>query len=441
MKKMKAGLVLPDHKYGSLSSTKIQNLSSPRFIKFPLRQHFDLVLNPLVQEGDFVLIGTKIAAHEDLNSVPLHSSTSGRVSKITLDFILIEADEADKFEPSIRIPAELPTEPKQFIELIRQAGIVDLGGSGFPTHLRLMEAQRKEIHTLIINGCESEPFLTSNHVLMLNHPVEILKGTELLRMITGAERAIIVTERNKTEVIEILNTKNYNLKLNAIETALLPVRFPQGSERALAASTLGRELKRSETALDARVLVEDVATAFAVYEAIYLNKPLYERVVTIAGPCVIEPKNVWARIGTRANDLFRSAKGFLREPSRVLFGGPMMGEAISDLERPVTKEVQALLALSPDLIPNGQEEACTKCAKCVDVCPESLIPETLMKAVKKGNAALALEYDINSCTECGLCSYVCPSNIPLVQLIQSGKTKTKSHPFQPAYAVFPQSQS
>ena len=453
MKALKKGMTLPDFKYGSLSTTKIQFLSPPRFVKFLLAQSVahssfsipnrgsELVLNPLVQEGDYVLTGTKIAEHPDFNSAPLHSSVSGRVRKVRDESILIESDEVDKLDTSIDIRSELPSNPDHLIELIRQAGVVDLGGTAFPTHSRLVEARKQKIDTLVINGCESEPFLTSDHVLMLNHPVEVLKGIELLRIASGASRAVIATERNKLEVVEILNTKNYNLKFNAIEIAHFPVRYPQGAERALAESILGKELAYQQNAIQAGVLVENVATAFAVYEAVYLNKPLYERVVTITGPCVIEPKNVWARIGTKASDLIRCAKGFLREPGRVIFGGPLTGEAIASLERPMTKKVQGLVALSPDLLDTAAEQACTRCAKCVEVCPESLVPETLMRAVKKGNHNLALEYDINSCTECGLCSYICPSHIPLVPLIKSGKMTTQYSSHQPAYAVHSQNQS
>jgi len=441
MKGLKKGMTLPDFKYGSLSTTKIQFLSPPRFVAFLLNQHAGVILKPILQEGDEVLVGTKIADHPNENSVPLHSSTSGRISKITKDLILIESDEADRIDPSIHPRSEVPQAPEELIKLVRQAGVVDLGGSAAPTHVHLLEARKQNVHTLIINGCESEPFLTSDHVLMLNHPVEILKGAELLRIAAGAAQAVIVTERNKLEAVEILNSKNYNLKLNTIKTAYFSSRYPQGSERTLTESILGKALERQQSPLEAGVLVENVATAFAVYEAVYLNKPLYERVVTIAGPCIFEPKNVWARIGTKASDLIRSAKGFLRQPSKVLFGGPMTGEAIGDLERPITKKVQGILSLSQELIASGQEQACTRCAKCVDVCPESLIPETLMRAVKKEKYGLALEYDIQSCTECGLCSYVCPSNIPLVSLIQFGKANCQSHTQQQDDAVLSQNKS
>lgn len=432
MKPLKRGMTLPDFKYGSLSTTKIERLAPPRFVTFSLDSGF-ILLEPTVKEGDDVLVGTKIAAHSSYDSVPLHSSVSGRVVKVSTDSILIESNEADQRELSIR--HEIPTEPSQIIQLIREAGIVDLGGSGFPTHLRLHEAREKQIHTLVINGCESEPFLTSDHVLMVNHAVEILKGTEALRLASGAKRAVIAVERNKLEAVEILNTKNYHLKFQDIETAHLPVRYPQGSERALAESVLEKKLGPLESALDCGVLVENVATAFAVYEAVYLNKPLYERVVTVAGPCVIEPKNVWARIGTRSRDLFRSAKGLLRKPARVLLGGPLTGKAIADLDVPITKQIPALLALSDELLPKGSEQACTRCARCVDVCPESLIPEKLMKAVVKENQSLALQYRINSCTECGLCAYVCPSHIPLTQLIHSGKTSQSQPSGAPSYAT------
>ena len=182
--------------------------------------------------------------------------------------------------------------------------------------------------------------------------------------------------------------------------------------------------------------MENVATAFAVYEAIYLKKPFYERVITISGSCIFEPKNLWARIGTQAADLIRTCKGFMQEPKRVIFGGPMTGEAISHLDEPMTKKVRGILAFSSELETFGQEESCIRCGFCVEACPESLVPETLIRAVQHDNLNLAREYDINSCTECGLCTYICPSKIPMVAIIQKGKSiLTQEDPEQePAYA-------
>ncbi len=421
MKPLKSGIRLPDFKYRSLSSTQIHLPQPARFVTILLKQSQGLLPTPCLQEGDAVLAGTKIADALDWYSVPIHSSVSGKIAKITADRILIESDEADKLEPCIQPRTEIPNSPDELREIIREAGVIDLGGGGIPTHARLAEAGAKNVETLVIDGCESEPFLTADHLLMLNHAVEILKGVELLRLASGAQRAVIAVEQNKLEALEILNSKNYNLKLEHIKTAAFPSRYPQGSERALAETFLGRSLRRGETPLAAGVLVENVATAFAVYEAVYLNKPLYERVITVSGSCVFEPKNLWARNGTQAADLIRACKGFMREPSRVIFGGPMTGKAISGLSEPVTKRVRGILAFSSELETFGEEQPCTRCGFCVEACPEQLVPEAIVRAVRRENPDLAKEYDMDSCTECGACAYICPSKIPMVDIIRKGK--------------------
>ncbi|HLD75867.1 MAG TPA: 4Fe-4S dicluster domain-containing protein, partial [Candidatus Norongarragalinales archaeon] len=256
-----------------------------------------------------------------------------------------------------------------------------------------------------------------------NHPVEILKGSELLRLACGAERIVIAVEKNKLEAVEILNSKNYNLKIKNLEIVSLPVRYPQDSERTLAGMMTGRQLKKAESVLSAGVLVEHVATAFAVYEAVYLNKPLYERVVTVGGPCVVEPKNVWARVGTSAADLIRSAKGLMREPERIIFGGPMTGKTIEHLEIPVTKAVRGVLALPPQLTVSGDPEPCIRCGWCADVCPESLNAEAIVRAVQNEDENLAREFGIEACVDCGCCTYVCPSKIQMGLFIQKGKRR------------------
>ena len=437
MRVLKRGIQIPDFKYRSLSSTQIHLPKPARFITLLLNQHAGAPAKPCVKAGDPVLVGTKVAEGSDWTSAPIHSSVSGHVSEITSSRIVIESDEADRMDPSIQVRSEIPSNAESLIEIIRESGIVDLGGTGVPVHPRLVEAKTKEIGILILNGCESEPFLTADHMLMLNHPVEILKGAELLRVASGARRVVIAIERDKLEAVELLNSKNYNLKITTVSTITLPVRYPQGSEHALVEAVTGRVLGRNQSSIEADVLVENVATAFAVYEAVYLQKPLYERVVTVSGDCIVDPKNLWARNGTHAVDLIRSCKGWMREPERIIFGGPMMGEAISDIELPVTKKVQAILALPPELVSHAQEEACTRCGLCVEACPELLVPETLVRAVRAEDQMLAEEYDIKSCTECGACAYICPSKIPIVEVIRKGKPAgiRKHLQTQPVYAL------
>lgn len=423
MNVFKKGFVLPDHKYRSLSSTKIHPTRPPHSIKIFLNQHQGEALIPCVKEGDSVYIGTKIAEGNNWATCPIHSSISGQVFRIEENAITIISDDHDQILPEIQPRHHIPEDPKEIVEIIREAGIVDLGGSGMLIHPRLSEACRQGIETLVINGCESEPFLTADHLLMLNHSVEILKGTELLRMASGAKEAVIVTEQNKLEAVELLNSKNYSFKFDQVKTKTLPVRYPQGSEHVLVRTFTGRQLQAGESSIRAGVLVAHVATAFAVYEAVYLGKPLYERVVTVAGPAILEPKNLWARIGSSAGELIRVCKGFMRDPHRIIFGGPMTGRAIQNLEEPITKSVQGILALTHDVMNLGEEVPCIRCGLCVDVCPEYLMPEMIVRALRRGNQNLAQEFEMDHCTECGLCAYICPSKIPLVAIIREGKSK------------------
>ena len=421
MKRFQKGIRLPGFKDATLLSPRIHTPLGPHAITVFLSQGLGDPLTPCVTEGEMVLAGSKIAEGSSWASVPIHSSVSGRVSEVTDCFIRIESDTKDTLHPSIHPRAEIPTDPESLAEIIREAGILDLESPAFPAHLRLLEAQTAGVETVLVNACESEPFVTANHLLVLNHPGEILKGAELLRVASGAKRAVIVLTDDKREVAEILNSKNYNLKIKTVEVLILESRFPQGFVRTLAQTWLGRKLFRNESPIEAGVLVQNAATAFAVYEAVYLKKPFYERVVTVGGPCIFEPKNFWAKVGTPAHELIGSAKGFLREPERVIFGGPMTGVTIGDLEAPVTKSTSAILALPAELTISGAEESCIRCGLCVEACPEDLRPEMILRAVRHNQMAVAREYAIDSCTECGICAYLCPSKIPLVDVIRKGK--------------------
>lgn len=421
MKRFRRGIQLPDFEDRTLASIQIHLPDPPSVVLISLKHKFDGPRILCVREGDRVSVGTKLAEGADPTSVPVYSSLSGCVSRVRSDRIEVESDHADRLDPSIRLREEIPSDASQLIEMIRQAGIIDLGGSGAPVHTRLWKARHTGVDTVIVNGCESEPFLTADHVLMMNYPAEILKGAELIRIACGARRVVIALEKNKREAVELLNSKNYNLRIKTIETLTLPVRYPQDSEGVLMQTVIGDAMDPHSPFISQGALVEHVATAFAVYEAIYLGKPLYERVVTVSGPCFAEPRNMWARSGVQAIDLIRESKGFLRDPDRITFGGPMTGRTISDLDSPVTLDVRAILALPRELVPLRKEEACIRCGMCLDVCPEALVPETLVRAIRSNNGRLVQQYDIEACTECGCCAYVCPSKIPIVYVIQEGK--------------------
>lgn len=423
---------LPDFKYAGLSSTKIHRPAPPRFATIRLDTYSRRVLTPCVREGEQVLVGTKIADGADWSSAPLHSSVSGRVVELSPTSIRIESDESDRKEEALLpVPGSSltppVTPPEQLTELIRSAGIVNLGEHPAPIHAMLAEARRNGDYLVVMDGCESEPYLTADHLLMLNHPIEILKGTELLRAACEGVRAVIAIEDNKREIAELLNSKNYGLKIKTVEVKTVPSRYPQGSPRRLAETVTGKRIFRDDDLKSARVLVINAATAFAVYEAAAAGKPFYERVVTVTGPCILDPKNMWARIGTPVSDLIRAAKGFMRPPARLILGGPMTGRAVESLEETVAENTQAVIALPPDAETRPEEIPCTRCGLCVEVCPESLIPETLLRAVRKGRLDIAHEYGIDRCTECGACAYACPSQIPMVARIQQGKTEPAVH--------------
>lgn len=419
----KKGIRLPYFSYRSLLTAQIKRSVLPKVVRISLAQYDGSCATPCVKESESVFQGTKIAE----GIVPIHSSVSGNVIKVSRDLIHIASDEKNQADPFIQSRQKIPIDSEELAAIIREAGIVGLGGDGYPTFLKMLEAKHRQVHTLIINGCESEPFLTTDYILMTNHPVEVLKGIELLRLASGAERAVIATQRNKMETLEILNSRNYNLKFDRIQTISLPAVYPQDNERVLVSAVLGRKLGKNEKPMSSGAVVENIATAFAVYEAVFLGKPLFERVITIEGACVTEPKNLWAPIGISIQDLLRSCKGLLRDPGRLVLGGSMTGESVSSMDAVVTKKVQAVLALPVELTTLEKEEPCSRCGLCVEACPESLVPETLVKAIRKRNRALAEEFEIYNCNECGNCSYICPSNIPMVELIRAGKNIFSFH--------------
>lgn len=359
---------------------------------------------PIVSLGDKVKTGQKISEPSDLQSVARHASISGTVTAMDSDAIEIESDKLDQKIASFGAERQGWDQlgPEALRSLFQDFGLVDLDAGMTPVHLKTAP----KVQTLVLNACEPEPYLTSEHALMMGHPLEILKGAEILRKALGAQEIILLTQENKLEVAELFKSKIFFLKWNHARVEVIPNIYPPHFSYPDA-------------------ITFNVATAFAVYEAIVFQKPLIERAMTVGGECLIEPKNVWARMGTEFDVLIKYAKGFLRQPGKIIWGGPMAGRALENLQTTVTPGMQGLLALPEELVKPEQVEPCIRCSKCVDACPVDISPALITLAAEQEQFALAMDYGAETCIECGNCSYVCPSKRPMVELIQYARNQNR----------------
>ncbi len=411
----------------------IQRLPLPKKVILPVAQHIGVPAMLAVKKGDLVKTGMLIAKSGGFVSANIHAPVSGRVSKIAerIDAsgykslsIVIET-EGDIWEESITLD-----QPFQAIEAlttaelllkIRTAGVVGLGGAAFPTHVKLEPPAGMKADTLLINGVECEPYLTSDHSLMLEKGSEILKGTSLLMKVLKVQRAIVGIEINKPDAILLLRDLAKNFQ--GIEVEPLQLKYPQGSEKQLIQALTGRMVGPGALPASVGVVVNNVATAFAVYEAVAFNKPLIERVVTVTGKGVSKPGNFLVRIGTPIKELIEAAGGLPEDTGKVILGGPMMGKAISNLKIPVTKGMSGIVLIQEKEASRQQVMPCIRCAKCVDGCPMNLEPYLLMMISEKGMWEQAESNHVTDCIECGSCSYTCPSSRPLLDYIRTGKSK------------------
>ncbi len=425
----KGGVHPPEYK---LSADKpIKKLDIPKQITIPVQQHLGRPGKILVQKKDKVKVGQLLVQAEGFVSANIHSSVSGTVSKIDkvfdasgypVDAIVIKV-EGDEWDESIDTSPDLKTEitlsGEEIIKKISEMGIVGLGGATFPSHVKLSIPKGKKCDLLIINGVECEPFLTSDHRLMLEKTEEILVGTRILMKALQVDRAVIGIEANKPDAIEkMLSAVD---KYPGISVQPLKVKYPQGGEKQLIKAITGREVPSGGLPIDVGVVVHNVGTTFAVYEAVQKNKPLFERVVTITGPSVKEPGNYLVRIGTPISALIEAAGGLPEDTKKIISGGPMMGRALKTPEVPVIKGTSGVLLLPDRMAYRREIQPCIRCAKCVQACPQGLEPYLLMTAGEKQLWDLAEEHHVMDCIECGSCSYICPSSRPLVDYIRFGK--------------------
>ena len=429
----KGGIHPPENKI--TSSKGIKRLTVPKVVTVPIAQHIGIPAEIVVDRKDKVEIGQVIAKSGGFVSSNIHSPVAGTVTKIDqiLDVsgykkqcIVIRTDaknETNFEEKDYPLITEIQLEPKEIVQRISDYGVVGLGGATFPSHVKLSVKEGIKIDYLIINGVECEPYLTADHRLMLEKTAEIVVGIKILMKALHIQKAVIGIENNKKNAVKLF--KELTKDVPEIQVAALQVKYPQGGEKQLVRAILGREVPKNGLPLDVGVIVNNVGTVFAVYEAVQHNKPLMERVVTVTGKKMENPSNFWVKIGTPIKDLIAEVGGLPEGTRKLVNGGPMMGKAIKNTDVPVTKGTSGILVISEEEASRGKAENCIRCGECVTVCPMGLEPHLLMNLSEKGMYEKAAAEDIMTCIECGSCSYVCPSHRPLLDYIRFGKNIVK----------------
>lgn len=417
----------------------IEVLPTPAEVRIALLQHLGAPCEAVHKPRIEVALGDVVGEAKGFVCAPVHASisgTTGRISAATLPngrhvaVVPIKAAEEQPLSGRALfdevLGGEWPTaglehyEPEQIVDAVRQAGLVGLGGAAFPTHVKLTRNEEKPIRTLLINGCECEPYLTADYALMMEAPGPIVAGALLAQRAAGASEVIICTEDNKRDAADSLRQAAAG---TGIEVRVLKTKYPQGGEKQLTVALLGKEVPTGGLPLDIGAVVLNVGTAAAIARAVIRGKPLTHRVLTVSGGGIRQAKNLLVPVGASYRDLVDCCGGLTPEAARLVAGGPMMGFTIGSLEVPVTKGASGLTVLTRAEVRKAEETTCVRCGRCVDACPLNLVPTKIAMASKANDMELAQRYHITACMECGCCAYVCPASIPLVQLIRLGKVR------------------
>lgn len=432
LKTFKMGGVHPEE--GKLTAAKkVETLPLPLKVFIPLGQSLGAPAKVIVEKGAEVRVGQVIAKGEAFISANVHASVSGKVSKIDditdqsgyrrkAVFIDVEGDLWDEsINRSPDLLKECSLSAQEIISKINESGIVGLGGATFPTHVKMMVPKGKKAEVLIINGVECEPYLTSDHRLMLENGPEIMVGISLLMKALGVNKAVIGIENNKADAIAHLS--NLATGFHGIEIVALKVKYPQGAEKQLIKAVSGREVPSQKLPIEVGCVVNNVGTAFAVYEAVQKNKPLFERIVTVTGKSLSNPSNLLVRIGTPIQNLIEQCGGLPQDTGKLISGGPMMGKALNSTDVPVVKGTSGILVIPASEAKRSPVQNCIRCARCVSVCPMGLEPYLLERIVNLNDWDMAESNHILDCMECGSCHYTCPSGRPLLDWLRLGKGK------------------
>lgn len=412
-----------------------ENRIVPSRVVLPLSQHIGAPAVPCVEKGDAVSVGQVIAAANGAVSADIHSSVTGTVEDIKqvnhpalkkCQAVIIRTTDPEEFkrkESNINYFSR-----DELLDLIKGAGIVGMGGACFPTHVKLQPPE--PVDTLIINGCECEPYLGCDNRVMVENAHQILEGASIVCRILGIKKIVVGIEQNKPEAVKRFNsklhTKRYEDFPKDVKIQILPSLYPQGSEKQLIYNTTKRVVPAGGLPLNVGCVVHNVGTLLAVYEAVFWGKPLIERIVTLAGSALKEPVNVHVRVGTLVSELLEKEVVKLQSsPRKIVFGGPMMGPAVNTFDMPILKGTSGVLFLAEDDCCVKQETICIRCSRCIDACPMNLMPQLYPKYVKEGNIDGLKESYVNDCMECGSCTFICPAKIPIVSYIKTAKQKLR----------------
>lgn len=408
----------------------IETAEVPGILVFPMSMHIGAPAKPTVKVGDHVKVGTIVGEAQGVISANVHASVSGEVIAIEnrdlngreIECVIVKNDEQYTEEPTYPEAGET-VEGALIPELIRRAGIAGMGGAQFPTDVKMSPEDGVKIDTLIINGAECEPYSTSDLRTLIEYADEVIGGVRIIDEVFDVEKIYFGLEDDMMEAAEVLREKTKDVE--KIEIKVLTAQYPQGSEKQLIENCTGRQVPSGGLPSDVGCVVSNVGTYRAIYHAVRLGKPLVERVTTITGTPIAEPKNLLVRIGTQIDDLIDQCGGFQEPPRKVINGGPMMGQAIKDGSIPISKGTTHVTFMTAEEVNSDERMDCIRCAECLNVCPVSLQPILISNAFERGDIEAAKELGAMDCIECGNCSFICPSNIPLLENIRKSKQAIK----------------
>jgi electron transport complex protein RnfC len=421
--------VHPPERKELTSTVPVRRMPFPEEIVLPLRQAAGKPAIPIVRPGDRVERGDTVAEADGWMSVPIHASSAGTVKKIdwwphpdgsVAEAILLEAD---PYSPQVPRPRIVPRwqglSPQEVVEAVRKAGVVGLGGAAFPTHVKLLPPEGIEVRTLIVNAAECEPYLTTDHRIMVEYPERVHFGIRVMMHALGVERTVIGVENNKPDAIEALEATlpdDLDVKVQSVR-----VKYPQGYEKMLIKTLIDRSVPAGKLPMHVGVVVQNVGSIAAIAEVFETGLPLIERVVTLTGPGVARPSNLIVPVGTKLRDALEFCGGLVGDVTEIVFGGPMMGASQPDLDAPILKGTTGVVILTREESRPRRRYPCIQCGTCLDACPMFLNPSLLGQLAQAGRYEEMGEAHLADCVLCGCCSYVCPSNIPLSQMFALGK--------------------